>query len=132
MWNKFLLILRQQEGDIMTITKNDDCANSYTLRMTRGDDEVFSVGCRNLLFTDGCIIKFTVRKTLNSSNILIQKTITEFTDGKARIAIVPEDTKSLAFGKYICDVELTHPQYGVKTIIKLSDFIIDGEVTYDY
>lgn len=56
--------------------------------------------------------------------------ITEFSDNTAYINILPEDTESLRFGKYVYDVQLTF-NGAVKTIIKPSTFTIGEEVTYD-
>ena len=79
----------------------------------------------------GDTVYFTVKKNTRTSDKLLQKVITEFTDGKALISIDPEDTKDFKYGDYVYDIQLTRASGSVKTVVKPSTFTILGEVTHD-
>lgn len=106
------------------------------MTMTRGDSEVIVIECSledgtAMPFLEGDTVYFTVKETIRDEEKVLQKVITEFTDGKAIINIEPEDTKSLLFKTYVYDVQLTTAEGTVRTIIPPSKFTIGGEVTYD-
>lgn len=106
------------------------------MTMTRGDSEVITIECfledgTKMPFLEGDIVYFTVKETIHDEEKVLQKIITEFTDGKAIINIEPEDTKSLLFKTYVYDVQLTRAEGTVTTVIPPSNFTIGGEVTYD-
>lgn len=106
------------------------------LEMIRGDTEVLVVSCTNsegdpIDFEAGDRIYFTVKEDTTTEIIIFQKIITEFTDGKAIITILPEDTKSLEFKNYMYDIQLTKADGTVTTIVPVSFFTIRGEVTYE-
>lgn len=105
--------------------------------MTRGDSESFTIKLRNkktknyINFEDGDIVYFTVKKTIHDVDKELQVVVDVFDEGKAVIEIHPEDTKELAYGEYVYDVQLTDKNGRVSTIIKHSPFVIGGEVTYE-
>ena len=112
----------------------------FKLSMTRGDSESFIVSKNkkdpndenkyiNIPLELGDVVRFTVRESLYSDEVLIYKEIDEFLDGKAIIYINPIDTEFLNFKEYIYDVEYTNFKGEVKTIIKPSILNITGEVT---
>lgn len=106
------------------------------ISMIRGDSESITVSCSD---TNGNIIPliggdkiyFTVKEDEYRTEKIFQKVITEFTDGKAIINILPTDTKDLRFKTYKYDVQLNRGDGYVKTIIPVSNFEILAEVTYD-
>jgi hypothetical protein len=70
-------------------------------------------------------------KTNASTDVkLIQKIITNFTDGKAIINILPTDTSSMKFGNYKYDVQLTRVD-GTVTTICIGQFTLLEEITYE-
>ena len=106
------------------------------ITMTRGDSETISVSCKDILGTvvplvTGDTVYFTIKRDIHDTNIILQKIITIFTDGKAIVVILPIDTKALEFISYIYDVQITKADGTVSTIIPPSKFIIGGEVTYE-
>jgi hypothetical protein len=107
-----------------------------SIYMTRGDSETITVSIRDSDGNDiplaaGDTIYFTVKSSIEATEKAFQKVITNFTDGKAIINILPEDTKSLPFTELVYDVQWTSAAGKVTTIIKPSKFIIEGEVTYE-
>ena len=106
------------------------------LEMTRGDTEQLTVSREDeagtqIDFVAGDVVYFTVKTSVNVTDIILQKTITTFTDGKAIIEIEPADTSSLSYGTYRYDVQLTELGGDVTTLIRPAAFKISGEVTYD-
>ena len=104
--------------------------------MIRGDSEAIKVSCRNesgvdIPLVEGDIVYFTVKRSTNTEEKILQKIVTEFTEGVALITIFPEDTKELKTGIYYYDIQLTRADGTVKTIIPPSKFTIKREVTYE-
>lgn len=110
--------------------------SGYDISMIRGDTEGIIVSVKTKdgelkPLVEGDTIYFTVKKSIRTDEILLQKVITTFYDGKAHININPSDTKGLGYGTYTYDVQWTSSTGKVKTIVPPSDFKICGEVTYD-
>ena len=101
---------------------------THKISLTKGDNASFKVnimeanGQIRQLFDDD-IITLTVRKTANS-DIAFTKTAEN-----GVINLVPTDTKSLAAGTYVYDIQLTTFGGNVYTIIPISYFEIGQEVT---
>lgn len=101
------------------------------ISFVRGDTFSFSV---ELLTNDGLPYElkendklvFTVKKTPNTSKVLIQKQI----DSSMEVQIEHEDTADLPYGKYVYDVQLTN-ELGTKTVIEPTSFILREEVNWD-
>lgn len=55
------------------------------------------------MLVDGSTLYFTLRKTKNGP-IILQKTATEFDEGKGTISIESSDTENLEPGNYIYDL----------------------------
>lgn len=84
--------------------------NSVNLNaeMPRGDTGDFTIKpmlSGSPLLSDGDTVYFTL-KTKKDGNIVLQKTITTFEDGKATIPIAPEDTRYLDVGSYIYGIDI--------------------------
>jgi hypothetical protein len=106
------------------------------ISLTRGDSAIISVACTNgttpFALTTGDTIYFTIKASATTTTKLVQKIITTFTqDGKATVTLNPADTKPLAYGEYLYDVQLTLVTGEVITIIAPSRFTILEEVTYE-
>ncbi len=104
--------------------------------MIRGDTEDIMVYVKTKNgelkpLTEGDTIYFTVKKSIHTDEILLQKVITTFDDGLAHISISPGDTKNLKFDTYTYDIQWTSSTGKVKTIVPPSGFRVCGEVTYD-
>lgn len=107
--------------------------NSGTIRLTRGDTADLEVtadivvnneviGSYEISPTD--IVELSIKKNVKDSEYLVHKSVT----GSSTITILPEDTKSLPFGKYVYDVQVTNNR-GVYTIIEPAVFELLTEVT---
>ena len=106
------------------------------ISMIRGDTEAIKVALRDVNgvkvdLVEGDTIYFTVKTSAMTTEIILQKIVTEFIDGEAHITIHPEDTKELSMRKYLYDIQLTMKSGTVKTIVPTSAFTIEQEVTYD-
>lgn len=114
---------------MLKITRNG------SIKIPRGDTGYFSVkrikDSEILPFEDGDVLKFTVKKTANDTEIITQKTVDSFTDGCAVFKIDPVDTKSLNFGVYQFDVQATYKNGDIDTLVGPNNFYVGEEITYE-
>ena len=103
--------------------------NGKNLSMVRGDTESITVSLKGYALAEGDAITFTVREDAES-DIVLQKTVTEFFDNTASIFIDNEDTKDLEFGSYVYDIQLKYRDGYIRTLVKKSKFRLEEEVTY--
>lgn len=105
------------------------------LSMTRGDTERITVRiCRSKVIVPlvaGDKVYFTVKKSINDTEKLFQKVITEFVDGIAIIDITHDDTVNAEFGEHVYDIQITYVSGAIKTVVKPAKFMILPEVTCD-
>lgn len=106
------------------------------LSMVRGDTENIFIAFTNetgtpIPFVTGDTIYFTVKKSVDTTEKVMQKIITEFQDGKAVVGISHNDTKDLDYGCYYYDIQYTMLDGTVKTIIPPSKFQLKGEITFE-
>lgn len=107
------------------------------ISITRGDTEFIDIvmiekSTGNLMpFEEGDTVYFSVKKTVDDFDYIIQKTVTQFEDGIAKVTIFPSDTKLLEYGRYVYDVQITDKEGVVTTIVRPSIFEIGMEVTYE-
>lgn len=106
------------------------------LLMIRGDTESFTVSIKNDLgekidLVTGDKIYFTVKTSPQTEEKVLQKIIESFNDGNAEIFIEHVDTKDLPTGDYVYDIQWTHSDGSVNTIIPPNVFEIAEEVTYE-
>lgn len=100
-----------------------------TISIIRGDSATINLSIKNrnsdeeYILLDGDIVRFSVKKDISDNDILIQKT---FENNQIKIEHL--DTKNLAFGEYVYDVELQYANGDRDTIISPSKFIILAEV----
>mgnify|MGYP003429659358 FL=1 len=99
--------------------------------LTRGDSADINVKITDAngdIYTpaEGDVIKFTLKKNCETSDIIIQKTLVN-----SVISLQPADTKDLPYGTYYFDVQLTTAGADVYTVVSPHRFIIDKEVTFN-
>lgn len=99
-----------------------------TISLTRGDSAEFDIEVYdsdgNLYeLADGDKLEFTVKDNIHMKTPVIYKT-------GSQIRLVPKDTKSLSYKKYVYDVQLTLNDGTVDTIIPPSSFNVLSEVTF--
>lgn len=101
------------------------------IRLTRGDTASLSVSINNqttgelFKLSGSDTLRLTVKKSVHDTDPLFQKVV----NGINTIQINPADTKSLSFGKYVYDVELTTSMGDVYTVIVPTVFEILQEVS---
>lgn len=110
--------------------------NGTDISMVRGDTETIRVKMldddgNKVPLGEGDKVYFTVKSTLSTKDVEIQKVIESFVEGEAIINITPEDTKDLKFRGYYYDIQLNRSNGQIKTIIPTSKLNIRSEVTDD-
>ncbi len=103
-----------------------------TIHLTRGDTaRLFidratnAVTGKEYVFTEEDEVTLTVKKTVMDTSPAVQIRV----PGGEAFHIKPENTKALAFGRYIYDVQLTTAEGDVYTVIPPATFEILKEVT---
>jgi hypothetical protein len=101
--------------------------------ITKGDTGRFNVAIK---YKNGAIYRpqkgevltFTVKKSITDAVPVIQKKITNYTEGETtQFVILPADTEGLKVGKYIYDIEMQLANGDINTIITPHDFnILEG------
>lgn len=74
--------------------------------------------------TQGDKVRFALKQSVSSHKVLIHKDIPIDT---MILHLEPKDTKKLAFGNYVYDIEITFANGDVDTFIK-GTFVIEAEV----
>lgn len=99
-----------------------------TIRLTRGDTAFLTVPItaagEEYTMQSGDTLVMSVKKTVNDAEYSFQKVA----DGNV-IHILPDDTKTLPFGKYKYDLQLNTADGDVYTLIDVDTFEIMAEVT---
>ena len=103
-----------------------------TINLTRGDScdiivTIYDLNGNVYELQTGDSILFTIKINCETSDIIIQKDITE----DCIISLSHNDTKSLAYGSYVYDVQLTTAGDDVYTVIAPAVFNITKEVTFN-
>ena len=103
-----------------------------TIHLTRGDTARFSIGRivnivtnTNYTPTEDDTVTMTIKKTVLQADPCVQIIV----PGGGVLHIKPEDTKAMAFGKYVYDVQITMADGDVYTIIPPATFDLLKEVT---
>ena len=104
--------------------------NKNAVILTRGDTFIGQVNIKNPDGTDyipveGDTIRFALKKKCTDMKVLIEKKIPIDT---LLLVLDPKDTKPLAFGTYVYDIQLTKANGDVDTFITKSPFMIAEEV----
>ena len=100
------------------LTRGDTCAVIVSITDANGD--IYEL-------QTGDVLLFTMKLNCNTTDIVIQKDISE----DSIIALSHNDTKSLNYGNYVYDVQLTQAGGDVYTVIPPSVFTIAREVTFN-
>ena len=111
--------------------------NGTTIQMTRGDTltALLSLTRNGSSYTPeaGDVIRFALKHTdmtagnkeYKDTEPLLTKTVSNDT---MQLVIEPEDTKSLSFGTYVYDMQITFANGDVDTFITPSSFVLKPEV----
>lgn len=103
-----------------------------TISLTRGDTARISVNINNsdktpYTLQPGDHVWLTVKKTVNQ----IENLFKVEADDTNTFIVNPADTKILAVGSYVYDVQLNHANGDISTIIPPSVFKLTPEVNYE-
>ena len=97
------------------------------ITLTRGDTATLKLnvldGSTPYDFSSDTVV-FSMKRNLGDLQPVIQKTF----DAEGQITFLPADTKELAFGNYVYDIQLTTQAGEVDTIVVPSTFVIGPEV----
>ena len=104
------------EGTLITLTRGDTFNATITIYDSQGN--VYTPAA-------GDVVRFALKRTAEDRTPLILKTIDHET---MLLTIEPNDTKNLAFGSYIYDVEITLADGTVDTFIANAKLILTVEV----
>ena len=111
---------------VLTVDKDN------TIHLTRGDTARFSIGqivntITNTNYTPTAedTVTMTIKKTVMQADPFVQIIV----PGGEVLHIKPEDTKAMAFGKYVYDIQITMADGDVYTIIPPTTFDLLKEVT---
>lgn len=101
-----------------------------TITLTRGDSFIAYISITDqddnpYIPVEGDSIRFAMKSSYKDAEPLLVKNVPIDT---MKLVIDPEDTKSLAFGKYVYDIELTKTSGEVDTFITKAIFKITEEV----
>ena len=121
---------KNQNGRSVEIVLTVDKDN--TIHLTRGDTARFSLGrivntVTNTNYTPTAedTVTMTIKKTVLQADPCVQLIV----PGGEVLHIKPEDTKSMAFGKYVYDIQITMADGDVYTIVPPATFDLLKEVT---
>lgn len=104
--------------DHVSLTRGDNANIIVTIRDLNGDVYTLQTGDK---------LVFTLKINCNTQDIVIQKDITS----NSTIAIEHNDTKSLPYGQYWFDVQLTTAGGDVYTVIDPHPWNITKEVNFN-
>lgn len=101
-----------------------------TITLTRGDSFIADISITDqdnnpYVPVAGDAVRFAMKASYEDAEPLLVKNVPIDT---MKLAIDPEDTKELAFGKYVYDIELTKATGEVDTFITKAIFKITEEV----
>lgn len=104
--------------------------NDKTITLTRGDSlaiklDIFDSEGNAYTPSSGDTIRFAMKKSYSDSECLISKVIPNDT---MMLSLAPSDTKDLAFGSYVYDIEITFATGAVDTFIDRATFRLTEEV----
>lgn len=122
-------IKNQNRRSVEIVFKVDE---DNTIHLTRGDTARFSIGPvvntitnTNYTPTPEDTVTMTIKKTVLQADPCVQIIV----PGGEVLHIKPEDTKAMAFGKYVYDIQLTTADGDVYTIVPPTTFELLKEVT---
>ena len=122
-------IKNQNRRSVEIVFKVDE---DNTIHLTRGDTARFSIGRivntvtnTNYTPTADDTVTMTIKKTVLQADPCVQIIV----PGGEVLHIKPEDTKAMAFGKYVYDIQITMADGDVYTIVPPATFDLLKEVT---
>lgn len=99
-----------------------------TMKVIQGDTGEFELTLDNYEFQEGDKVYMTVKRKPKDTEIVFQKTITEFSINVAKIKLEYEDT-NLEQGKYYYDIQCSLADGRIDTVIPPSVFFVMEGIT---
>ncbi len=100
--------------------------------IARGTGDGLYVSCPEAPFARGDRVAFVVREDAESTERLLDKQITEFTDdGKAYVSITEEDSLSLEAGEYVYGVNVIRAGAEPVALIREAAFVVEEGTARD-
>lgn len=101
-----------------------------TITLTRGDTLKVQITLNDEFgqpyrFEEGDSVRFAMKKDYSDTEPLINKAVPTDT---LLLTLVPADTKSLEFGKYVYDIQLSKADGEIDTFITKGTLILSEEV----
>ena len=100
-----------------------------TITLTKGDSFYVQIALKKNGNTyvpqEGDVIRFALKKHEYDTNALINKVVPNDT---MILHLAPADTKTIAIGKYIYDLEMTYANEDVDTFVNCGEFNLVSEV----
>lgn len=93
------------------------------------DTGTLTLSIKNYVLDSGDEVIMSIDKERENKNPLIQKRVTEFTDGKAVITLTAEDT-DVNPGDYYYDIQVNTADGRVDTVVGPAKFKFEGGMTY--
>lgn len=104
-------------------------SDSHKITMVVKDTGTLTLRISNYTLDDGDEVILSIDKERENKNPLIQKRITQFTDGKATIILTKEDT-DVKPGDYYYDIQVNTADGRVDTVVGPAKFKFEGGMTY--
>lgn len=98
------------------------------ISITRGDTAIIDFSLNDYVLTDGDTVYFSVKKSVNYEESVIQKIITSFAGGKALIELSATDT-DIEARSYVYDIQCNLADGRVDTVIGPAKFAVLEGVT---
>lgn len=95
------------------------------IEVTRGDSLRVKLNLNGYALQDGDVIKWGLKTTYSDATCVIEKVIPNDT---LELYLTPSDTKSLDYGTYVWDCQITFANGDVNTFITKARFKITEEV----
>jgi len=96
------------------------------IAITRGDTAIFDFSLEGYTLNTGDTVYFTAKKQAGNTAIVLQKVISSFTDGMAKIELTADDT-DIEARSYIYDIQCNLADGRVDTVIGPACFkVLEG------
>ena len=103
--------------------------DTNTMSIIKKDTASFEVALDNYILGEGDTVTFTIANAVEQEEPLLQKVITEFSDGVATVFLTKEDT-DIEVGSYLYDIQINTADGLVDTVVGPAKFKVIGGVTY--
>ena len=98
------------------------------INVTKGDTAVVNLALDNYKFQEGDRVTLTVKNNINDTVYVLQKIVTEFEEGTAKIMLSSDDTNVEPI-KYVYDIQVDLADGRVQTVVTPSTFKVLKGVT---